>query len=120
MVCITAPRGRRLVESGLAGLAGLASVGFVLATPVRGTAISAGPEGTVTQTLSGSPLMLMLVITQAIAAVLLLIGAVAVLRGNASRAKVLILAGAVAGLFPVPVTSALALAAYLLIRSSER
>ncbi|MDH6464932.1 hypothetical protein M2302_005133 [Micromonospora sp. A200] len=111
---------RRHVAAGLALVASLASVLSALAIPVRSTITSTGPQGVELVQHDWSPTMSIIVILQVIAAVLALAAALCVFQDRAVWAKRLLLAAAVVGLLPIPVTSSLALVSYYLVRTSPR
>ncbi|MEU5786192.1 hypothetical protein ABZ754_00500 [Micromonospora purpureochromogenes] len=109
---------RKHVAAGLALVASVTSVLSALAIPVRSTITSTGPQGVELVRHDWSPVMSIIVLLQVVAAVSTLAAAVCVLRDRAAWAMRLLLAGAVVGLLPIPVTSALALIAYHLVRTS--
>lgn len=109
---------RRHAAAGLALVASVASVLSALAIPVRSTITSTGPQGVELVRHDWSPVMSVIVILQVVGAVSTSTAAVCVLRDRVAWARPLLLAGAVVGLLPIPVTSALALVAYHLVRTS--
>ncbi|MBQ0894294.1 hypothetical protein KBX37_14505 [Micromonospora sp. U56] len=111
---------RKHVAAGLALVASVTSVLSALAIPVRSTITSTGPQGVELVQHDWSPTMSIIVILQVIAAALALAAALCVLQDRAVWAKRLLLAAAVAGLLPIPVTSSLALISYYLVRTSPR
>jgi hypothetical protein len=109
---------RRRLALAFVILASLASLTFVVASPIDGTAISTGNGVAAKAGPSYLALPLVLVLLQLFSALIMLSVVILILRERFLMAKRLILVGAVLGLSVVPAQSALALAAYFIIGNS--